>query len=67
MCTETYAVGSTESAALLRDYKNHPVRSVRERHGLVIGSLLRLGITPHESASQRWSGWKFRCGSSFRR
>ena len=44
----TYAVGSTESAALLRDYKNHPVRSVRLRHGLVIGSLLQLGITAHE-------------------
>ena len=44
----TYAVGCTESAALLRDYKNHPVRAVRKQRGLVVGSLLRLGITAHE-------------------
>ena len=44
----TYAVGSTESAALLRNYKNHPVRSVRQQHGVVVGSLVWLGITAHE-------------------
>lgn len=45
----TYAVGCTESAALLRDYKNRPVRAVREQRSLVVGgSLLRLSITDHD-------------------
>ena len=46
----TYAVGCTDSAAPLRNYKNHPVRSVRQQYDLEAGSLLRLGITTHE----RW-------------
>ena len=44
----TYAVGSTDSAALLRNYKNHPVHSICQQHDLVVGFLLRLGITTHE-------------------
>jgi hypothetical protein len=44
----TYAIAGTPSAALVRDYKNHPVRSVRECHGAVIKALVRLGITRHE-------------------
>jgi hypothetical protein len=44
----TYAIAGTRSAALVRDYKNHPARSVRESHGAVINGLVRLGITRHE-------------------
>jgi hypothetical protein len=44
----TYAIAGTPSAALVRDYKNHPAHSVRERRGAVINWLVRLGITRHE-------------------
>jgi hypothetical protein len=44
----TYAIGSTQSATLLRHYKNDPVRKVREQHGLIINWLLFLAITLHE-------------------
>jgi hypothetical protein len=44
----TYAIGNTQSAALLRHYKNDPVRKVRERHSLIINWLVFLGITLHE-------------------
>ena len=44
----TYAIAGTPSAALVRDYKNHPARSVRESHSAVINSLVWLGITRHE-------------------
>ncbi|HZA08436.1 amidophosphoribosyltransferase [Mycobacterium sp.] len=44
----TYAIGSTESAALLRDYKHHPTRKVREQHGLIINWLMFLAIASHE-------------------
>jgi hypothetical protein len=44
----TYAIAGTPSAALVRDYKNHPARSVRENHSAVINGLVRLGITRHE-------------------
>src|ERR1700736_827158 len=32
----TYAIAGSPSAALVRDYKNHPLRAVRERHSEVI-------------------------------
>jgi hypothetical protein len=44
----TYAIGDTQSAALLRHYKNDPVREVRERHSRIINWLVFLGITLHE-------------------
>jgi hypothetical protein len=44
----TYAIGDTEAAGLLRDYKDHPARTVRERHCLTINWLVFLGITLHE-------------------
>ena len=44
----SYAIAGTPSAALVRDYKNHPARSVRERHSAVINGLVRLGISRHE-------------------
>jgi hypothetical protein len=44
----TYAIAGTPTAALVRDYKNHPLRSVRERHSAVIKALVRQGITRHE-------------------
>ena len=44
----TYAIGHTQSATLLRHYKDDPVRTVRERHSLIINWLVYLGITLHE-------------------
>jgi hypothetical protein len=44
----TYAIGNTQSATLLRHYKNDPVRKVRERHSLIINWIVFLGITLHE-------------------
>jgi hypoxanthine-guanine phosphoribosyltransferase len=44
----TYAIDNTQSATLLRHYKDDPVRTVRERHSLIINWLLYLGITLHE-------------------
>ena len=44
----TYAIGSTQSATLLRHYKNDPVRKVRHQHSLIINWLLFLAITSHE-------------------
>jgi hypothetical protein len=44
----TYALDGTESAALLRNYKNHPLGSERERCGSVVRELLRLGMSLHE-------------------
>jgi hypothetical protein len=42
-----YAVDSSDSAALLREYKNHPVRSTRQRRCSMIGELMRLAMTLH--------------------
>jgi len=44
----SYAIAGTPSAALVRDYKNHPARSVRESHSVVINWLVGQGITRHE-------------------
>jgi hypothetical protein len=44
----TYAIGSTQSGTLLWRYKDHPVRKVREEHGLVMRWLLSLGMSLHE-------------------
>jgi hypothetical protein len=57
----TYAVAGTPSAALVRDYKNHPARSVRERHGAVINWLVWLGITCHERCIGRAAGLAVSC------
>jgi phosphoribosylpyrophosphate synthetase len=43
-----YAVGGTESAAVLSAYKNHPTRTQREQAALVVGELLRPAIQLHE-------------------
>jgi hypothetical protein len=43
-----YALDGTESAAVLRNYKNHPLCSERERCGSIAGELLRLGTSLHE-------------------
>lgn len=43
-----YAIDDTASGRLLRNYKNHPVRSERERCALIVGTLLGLGISLHE-------------------
>ena len=44
----TYAINGSESAVLVRDYKNHAVRSVRQAHSHVIGSLVELAVSTHE-------------------
>jgi hypothetical protein len=44
----TYAIDDTEWATVLRRYKDHAVRSERERCGLIVAELLRVGITLHE-------------------
>jgi hypothetical protein len=44
----TYAVGESDSAALLRNYKNHPVRSERERCAAIVSALVGLAIWLHE-------------------
>jgi hypothetical protein len=43
-----YALDGTKSAAVLRNYKNHPLRRERERCGSIVGELLRLGMSLHE-------------------
>jgi hypothetical protein len=43
-----YAIDGTESAAVVRNYKNHPLRMERERCGSIVRALLRLGISLHE-------------------
>jgi hypothetical protein len=57
----TYAIAGTPSAALVRDYKNHPARSVRERHSAVIKALVWLGITRHERCLGRAAGLAVSC------
>jgi hypothetical protein len=44
----TYALDSADSAALLRNYKNHPLRTERERCGSIVGELLRFATSQHE-------------------
>jgi hypothetical protein len=46
--TLAYAIDGTESAAVLRNYKNHPLRRERERCGSIVGEVLRLGMFLHE-------------------
>ena len=43
-----YAIDGTESAAVVRNYKNHPLRRERERCGSIVGEVLRLGMSLHE-------------------
>jgi hypothetical protein len=43
-----YAVDGTDSAAVLRNYKNHPLRRERERCASMVSEILRLGISLHE-------------------
>ena len=43
-----YAVDGTDLAAVLRNYKNHPLRRERDRCALIVSELLRLGISDHE-------------------
>jgi hypothetical protein len=43
-----YAIAGTKSAALLRDYKNHPSRAVRDRCCQSIRSLVQSALSHHE-------------------
>jgi hypothetical protein len=56
-----YAIDTSESAALVREYENHPVHSVRQRRCSMIGELLRLAVSFIRTASARWSGSLSRC------
>jgi hypothetical protein len=44
----SYGIDGTESATVIRDYKNHRLRCERERCGSIIGEVLRLGLSLHE-------------------
>jgi hypothetical protein len=57
----TYAVAGAPSAALVRDYKNHPARSVRERHSAVIKAPVLLAITRHERCIGHAAGLAVSC------
>ena len=43
-----YAIDGTESAAVVRNYKSHPLRRERERCGSIVDEVLRLGMTLHK-------------------
>jgi hypothetical protein len=43
-----YAVDGSESAAVLRNFKNHPQRRERARCGSIVRETLRLGVSLHE-------------------
>lgn len=43
-----YAVGGTESAATLSDYKNHPIRTRRERSAQAIAQFMSPAVQSHE-------------------
>jgi hypothetical protein len=43
-----YAIDGTKSAAVVRNYKDHPLRCERERCGSIVGEVLRLGMTLHK-------------------
>ena len=51
-----YAIAGTDSAALLRDYKNHPSRVVRRRIGDEIASMLEAALGLHEDCVERAVG-----------
>lgn len=51
-----YAISGTPSAALVRDYKNHPARRVREHHSAVITELVHLAVTGHQRCIDRAVG-----------
>jgi hypothetical protein len=44
----SYGIDGTESATVIRNYKNHRLRSERERCGSIVGEVLRLGLSVHE-------------------
>jgi hypothetical protein len=44
----SYGIDGTESATVIRNYKNHRLRSERERCGSIVGEVLRLGLSLHE-------------------
>jgi hypothetical protein len=44
----SYGIDGTESATVIRNYKNHRLCSERERCGSIVGEVLRLGLSLHE-------------------
>lgn len=52
----SYAIAGTPSGALVRDYKNHPARSVRERQSALIKELVQQSIARHECCIGRAAG-----------
>jgi hypothetical protein len=64
----TYAIAGSPSAALVRDYKNHPLRAVRERHSERSSKgLWGWALLATSAASPRRLGCRSRSGSSLRR
>jgi hypothetical protein len=57
----TYAIAGAPSGALVREYKNHPVRSMREHHSALIKELVWQGITRHERCVGRVAGLAVSC------
>jgi phosphoribosylpyrophosphate synthetase len=43
-----YAIDGASSAAVLRNYKNHPARAERERCARIVGELLRSAMSHHQ-------------------
>lgn len=44
-----YAVAGARSAAVLRDYKNHPSRAIRARSAQIVGEFVRAALSLHLS------------------
>lgn len=51
-----YAVGGTESAAVLSSYKNHPIRAERTRCALIVRAMLSSAVLLHESCFNAVTG-----------
>lgn len=56
-----YAVAGTPSADLVCDYKNHPARTVRDRHAGLIAELVRDGVDRHQRCLERHVGLPVSC------
>jgi hypothetical protein len=52
----TYAIQGTQSATVLRHYKDNPTLSVRAQHARIVNRLLYLGIMLHEQCIEQKVG-----------
>jgi hypothetical protein len=51
-----YAIASTPSATLLRDYKDHPSGAMRARSARIVGQLVGTALARHEACIERTVG-----------